>query len=174
MTGWTGSPDCSAPAMWTMSTPPERIGQMSNVISINGGVELDLMGQENAESAGARQLSGIGGQLDFLEGAFRSKGGKGFICLNSTHQKKDGTLKSNIVPCIPAGSVVSAPRTMIQYVATEYGVVNLTGLSLLERAQAMASHRPPKLPGGAPPLRWRTFWDQIGSLPFPQSIAPPL
>ena len=118
---------------------PERIGQMSNVISINGGVELDLMGQENAESAGARQLSGIGGQLDFLEGAFRSKGGKGFICLNSTHQKKDGTLKSNIVPCIPAGSVVSAPRTMIQYVATEYGVVNLTGLSLLERAQAMAS-----------------------------------
>ena len=72
-------------------------------------------------------------------GAFRSKGGKGFICLNSTHQKKDGTLKSNIVPCIPAGSVVSAPRTMIQYVATEYGVVNLTGLSLLERAQAMAS-----------------------------------
>ena len=118
---------------------PERIGQMSNVISINGGVELDLMGQENAESAGARQLSGIGGQLDFLEGAFRSKGGKGFICLNSTHQKKDGTLKSNIVPCIPAGSVVSAPRTMIQYMATEYGVVNLTGLSLLERAQAMAS-----------------------------------
>ena len=88
---------------------PERIGQMSNVISINGGVELDLMGQENAESAGARQLSGIGGQLDFLEGAFRSKGGKELICLNSTHQKKDGTLKSNIVPCIPAGSVVSAP-----------------------------------------------------------------
>ncbi|MDD3203772.1 MAG: acetyl-CoA hydrolase/transferase C-terminal domain-containing protein, partial [Pygmaiobacter massiliensis] len=56
---------------------PERIGQMKNVISINGGVELDLMGQENAESAGSRQLSGTGGQLDFLEGAFRSEGGKG-------------------------------------------------------------------------------------------------
>ncbi len=152
---------------------PERIGQMSNVISINGGVELDLMGQENAESAGARQLSGIGGQLDFLEGAFRSKGGKGFICLNSTHQKKDGTLKSNIVPCIPAGSVVSPPyhdpvcgdgvRGRQPHRPVPAGAGPGYGL-----------HRPPKLPGGAPPLRWRTFGDQVGSLPFPQSIAPPL
>jgi acyl-CoA hydrolase len=118
---------------------PERIGSMKRVISINGGVELDLMGQENAESAGARQLSGTGGQLDFLEGAFRSEGGKGFLCLASTHQKKDGSLKSNIVPYIPGGSVVSAPRTMTQYVATEYGVVKLSGLSLRERAEAMIS-----------------------------------
>ena len=76
----------------------ERIGRMSNVISIDGGVELDLMGQENAESAGTRRLSGIGGQMDFLEGACRSRGGKGFICLNAVHRYKDGTLKSNIVP----------------------------------------------------------------------------
>lgn len=116
---------------------PERISRMKNVISINGGVELDLMGQENAESAGSRQLSGTGGQLDFLEGAFRSEGGKGFICLASTHKKKDGTLKSNIVPFVPGGSVVSAPRSMIQYVATEYGVAKLSGLSLRERAEAM-------------------------------------
>ncbi len=117
----------------------ERISRMSNVISINGGVELDLMGQENGESAGTRQLSGIGGQMDFLEGAYRSKGGKGFICLNSTHKRKDGTLKSNIVPCIPAGSTVSAPRTMIQYVATEYGIACLSGKTLRERAEAMAA-----------------------------------
>lgn len=116
---------------------PYRIGTMSNVISINGGVQLDLMGQENAESAGTRQLSGIGGQLDFLEGAFRSPGGKGFICIHSARTAKDGTLKSNIVPCIPAGSTVSAPRTMTQYVATEYGVAKLTGLTLHERADAM-------------------------------------
>ena len=103
---------------------PYRIGEMKNVISINGGVELDLMGQENAESAGTRQLSGIGG-------------GKGFICLASTHKKKDGSLKSNIVPFIPGGSTVSAPRTMIQYVATEYGIAKLTGLTLNERADAM-------------------------------------
>ena len=116
---------------------PQRIGRMSNVISINGGVEVDLMGQENAESGGKRQLSGTGGQLDFLEGAFRSPGGKGFICLNSTRRNKDGTLKSNIVPFVPGGSTVSAPRGMIQYVATEYGVAKLSGLSLRERAEEM-------------------------------------
>ena len=116
---------------------PQRIGRMSNVISINGGVEVDLMGQENAESGGRRQLSGTGGQLDFLEGAYRSVGGKGFICLNSTRRNKDGTLKSNIVPFIPGGSTVSAPRGMIQYVATEYGVAKLSGLSLRERAEEM-------------------------------------
>lgn len=118
---------------------PERMAQMSHFISINGGVQLDLMGQENAESAGSRQLSGTGGQLDFLEGAFRSPGGKGFICINSARTTKDGSLKSNIVPYIPEGSVVSAPRGLVQYVATEYGVVKLSGLSLQERAEAMIS-----------------------------------
>ena len=118
---------------------PERMSKMKNFIGIMGGVQLDLMGQENAESAGKRQLSGIGGQLDFLEGAYRSEGGKGFICLNAARKDKDGNLKSNIVPFIPGGSVVSGPRTMIQYVATEYGIVKLSGLSLRERAQAMIS-----------------------------------
>ena len=116
---------------------PQRIGTMKNVISINGGVQLDLMGQENAESAGTRQLSGIGGQMDFLEGAYRSVGGKGYICINSARKTKDGTLKSNIVPFIPGGSTVSAPRTMIQSVATEYGIANLSGKTLRERAEAM-------------------------------------
>lgn len=118
---------------------PGRISEMSNVISINGGVQLDLMGQENAESAGARQLSGIGGQMDFLEGAFRSKGGRGYICLNAARTTKDGSLKSNIVAAIPAGSTVSAPRTMIECVVTEYGAARLPGLSLRERAEAMAA-----------------------------------
>lgn len=131
------NPDLFYPADADFVHSPERMGQMSNFISINGGVQLDLVGGENAESAGTRQLSGIGGQMDFLEGAFRSKGGKGFICLASTHAKKDGTLQSNIVPFIAGGSTVSAPRTMIQYVATEYGVAKLTGLSLRERAEEM-------------------------------------
>lgn len=137
--GWLDAePDIFHPGDVDYVHSPERIAKMKNVISINGGVELDLMGQENAESAGSRQLSGTGGQLDFLEGAFRSEGGKGFICLASTHTKKDGSLKSNIVPFIPGGSTVSAPRSLIQYVATEYGIAKLTGLSLLERAEAMA------------------------------------
>ena len=117
----------------------ERISRLSNVISINGGVQLDLMGQENAESAGTRQLSGIGGQMDFLEGAYRSKGGKGFICINASRVTKDGERKSNIVAAIPSGSAISAPRTMIQCVATEYGIAELSGKSLRERAEAMAA-----------------------------------
>jgi acyl-CoA hydrolase len=117
----------------------ERMGSMRNFIGIMGGVQLDLMGQENAETAGRRQLSGIGGQLDFLEGAFRSRGGKGFVCLNASRVDKEGRRKSNILPFIPGGSVVSAPRTMIQYVATEYGIVKLSGLSTQERAEAMVS-----------------------------------
>lgn len=118
---------------------PYRIAAMDNVISINGGVQLDLMGQENGESALTRQLSGIGGQMDFLEGAYRSKGGKGFVCMNSSRVTKEGVRKSNILPFIPGGATVSAPRTMIQYVATEYGVAKLSGLSLRERAEAMIS-----------------------------------
>ena len=135
---WLGEyPDLFHPDDLDYVHDPYRIARLDNVISINGGVEVDLMGQENAESAGARQLSGTGGQLDFLEGAFRSKGGKGFICLASTHAKKDGSLKSNIVPCIPGGSTASAPRTVTQYVATEYGVANLAGKTLRERAEAL-------------------------------------
>lgn len=135
---WLGeNPDLFRPDCLDYVHDPFRIARLDNVVSINGGVEVDLMGQENAESAGTRQLSGTGGQLDFLEGAFRSKGGKGFICIASTRVKKDGALKSNIVPCISAGSASSAPRTMTQYVATEYGVANLAGLSLRERAEAM-------------------------------------
>ena len=118
---------------------PFRMGELKNYISINGGVQLDLMGQENAETAGTRQLSGTGGQLDFLEGAFRSEGGKGFICIASSRKTKEGELKSNIVPFIPAGCTTSAPRAMIENVATEYGVAHLTGKTVRERAEAMIS-----------------------------------
>ena len=116
---------------------PARIGQLKNYVSINGGVALDLMGQENAETAGTRQLSGTGGQLDFLEGAFRSEGGRGYICMASARKAKDGSLVSNIVPFIPAGCTTSAPRAMIENVATEYGVAHLTGKTVRERAEEM-------------------------------------
>lgn len=116
---------------------PRVIEKITNYISINGGVQLDLMGQENAESVGTRQLSGVGGQLDFLEGAFLSRGGAGYICIESSRVDKKGIRYSNIVPAIAAGSAISGPRALIQNVATEYGVAHLTGLSLKERAQAM-------------------------------------
>ena len=116
---------------------PRVMEKISNFYSINGGVQLDLMGQENAESVGSRQLSGTGGQLDFLEGAFLSPGGEGYIAIESSHVDKKGVRHSNIVPQISGGSAVSAPRALIQNVATEYGVAHLTGLTLKERAQAM-------------------------------------
>ena len=115
---------------------PQRIGTMKNVISINGGVQLDLMGQENAESAGTRQLSGIGGQMDFLEGAYRSVEEKD-ISASTPRENKGRNSKVQHRPVYSGRLTVSAPRTMIQSVATEYGIANLSGKTLRERAEAM-------------------------------------
>ena len=83
--------------------------------------------------------SGTGGQLDFIFGAFGSHGGKGFICLSSTYKDKNGNLVSRIVPTLPAGSIVTVPRSIVQYVVTEYGAVQLKGKSTWERAEALIS-----------------------------------
>ena len=150
-------PDLFRPGDLDYIHDPARIARLKNVISINGGVQVDLMGQENGESAGTRQLSGIGGQMDFLEGAYRSEGGKGFVCLNATHTRKDGTLTSNIVPFIPGGSAISAPRTMIQYVATEYGIASLSGKTLRERAEALTAIAHPAFRADLADYAARTF-----------------
>ena len=105
--------------------------------SINNIVDLDLFGQVNAESAGTKQISGTGGQLDFAMGAYLSKGGKSFICMSSTVTGKDGTVKSRIVPTLTQGSICTDPRSCGHYVVTEYGMVNLKGLSTWERAEAL-------------------------------------
>ena len=136
---------------------PRVIEKITNYISINGGVQLDLMGQENAESVGTRQLSGVGGQLDFLEGAFLSRGGAGYICIESSRVDKKGVRHSNIVPAIAAGSAISGPRALIQNVATEYGVAHLTGLSLKERAQAMIAVAHPDFRAELQEYAARTF-----------------
>ena len=136
---------------------PRVIEKITNYISINGGVQLDLMGQENAESVGTRQLSGVGGQLDFLEGAFLSRGGAGYICIESSRVDKKGVRHSNIVPAIAAGSAISGPRALIQNVATEYGVAHLTGLSLKERAQAMIAVAHPDFRAELQEYAVRTF-----------------
>ena len=85
------------------------IAQLDNFISINNIVDLDLFGQVNAESAGIKQISGTGGQLDFVMGAYLSKGGKSFICLSSAMKGKDGQLKSRIVPTLTPGSICTDP-----------------------------------------------------------------
>ncbi|MBE6957355.1 MAG: butyryl-CoA:acetate CoA-transferase [Ruminococcaceae bacterium] len=111
------------------------ISQIDNFISINNAIDMDLFGQVNAESAGIKHISGTGGQLDFVLGAYLSKGGKSFICMSSTVTGKDGTLKSRIVPTLTPGSIATDPRTCVQYIVTEYGMVNLKGLSVWERAE---------------------------------------
>jgi len=113
------------------------LAQLDNFISINNAIDLDLFGQVNAESAGLRQISGTGGQLDFVMGAYLSHGGKSFICLSSTVTGKDGTVKSRIVPTLTQGSIATDPRSCVQYLVTEYGMVNLKGLSTWERAEGI-------------------------------------
>ena len=111
------------------------ISQIDNFISINNAIDMDLFGQVNAESAGIKHISGTGGQLDFALGAYLSRGGKSFICMSSTVMGKDGTLKSRIVPTLTPGSIATDPRTCVHYIVTEYGMVNLKGLSTWERAE---------------------------------------
>ena len=115
------------------------IAQLDKFISINNAVDLDLFGQVNAESAGIKHISGTGGQLDFVMGAYLSKGGKSFICLSSTMQGKDGSLKSRIVPTLTNGSICTDPRSTVQYLVTEYGMINLKGLNTWERADKIIS-----------------------------------
>jgi len=115
------------------------IAQIDNFMSINNAIECDLFGQVNAESAGLRQISGTGGQLDFLLGAYLSEGGKSFICMSSTAMGKDGSVKSRIIPTLSPGSICTDPRSCTQYVVTEYGMVNLKGLSVWQRAEALIS-----------------------------------
>ena len=113
------------------------LAQLDNFISINNAIDMDLFGQVNAESAGLKHISGTGGQLDFVMGAYLSKGGKSFICLSSTVTGKDGTVKSRIVPTLTQGSIATDPRSCVHYIVTEYGMVNMKGLSTWERAEAI-------------------------------------
>jgi len=115
------------------------IAQHDNFMSINNAVDLDLFGQVNSESSGIKHISGAGGQMDFVLGAYLSKGGKSFICCSSTVRGKDGTLKSRILPTLQNGSVVTDTRPAVQYLVTEYGKVNLKGLATWQRAEAIIS-----------------------------------
>ncbi|MDR2610113.1 MAG: butyryl-CoA:acetate CoA-transferase [Clostridiales Family XIII bacterium] len=117
---------------------PFVIARNDNVVAVNNCVEVDILGQVCSESFGTRQISGTGGQLDFTYGAYRSKGGRAFICMSSAHTKKGGMV-SRIKPTLTPGAVVTVPRTMVHYLVTENGVVDLKGRTLWERAEAIIS-----------------------------------
>ena len=127
----------SAPVSYTNDI--RSISALDHFISINNAVDLDLFGQINAESAGTKHISGAGGQLDFVLGAYLSNGGKSFICCSSSFRTKDGQLKSRIVPTLSPGSIVTDTRANTHYVVTEYGKVNLKGMSAWQRAEALIS-----------------------------------
>lgn len=127
----------SAPVDYTNDI--RSISAIDNFISINNTVDLDLFGQVNAESAGVKHISGAGGQLDFVLGAYLSKGGKSFICCSSTFTTKDGQVKSRILPTLNPGSIVTDTRANIHYLVTEYGMVNLKGLSSWQKTEAIIS-----------------------------------
>lgn len=105
------------------------------VTAINSAIEIDLTGQVCADTIGSYQYSGVGGQMDFIRGASLSQGGKPIIALTSV----TGKGISKITPILKPGAGVTTTRAHVHYVATEYGVVNLFGKNLQERARALIS-----------------------------------
>ena len=127
----------SAPVDYTNDV--RNIAKLDNFISINNAVDFDLFGQINAESAGTKHISGAGGQLDFVMGAYMSHGGKSIVCCSSTFTRKDGTVESRIQPTLAPGSIVTDTRANTHYLVTEYGKVCLKGLSTWERTEKIIS-----------------------------------
>ncbi|NOY55854.1 MAG: acetyl-CoA hydrolase/transferase family protein [Actinobacteria bacterium] len=113
---------------------PFVVSQNDNMVAINSAIELDLTGQVCSDSIGPYIYSGFGGQVDFIRGAAKSKGGRPIIALPAT--AKGGTL-SRIVPFLKQGAGVVTSRADVHYVVTEYGVANLFGMNLRERAEAL-------------------------------------
>jgi len=136
---------------------PGFIARNENMVAINSALQVDLTGQVCSDSIGTYFYSGIGGQVDFLRGASRSKGGKPIITLAST--AKNGTI-SRIVPTLSPGAGVVTSRGLIRYVVTEYGVAYLHGKSIRERAQALIEIAHPKFREGLYEYCERTKWLQ--------------
>ncbi len=115
---------------------PHRIMQNERAVAICNVAQIDLTGQACAESAGLRQISGTGGQLQFIRGAYASRGGKAFLCMSAAYQR-NGQRESRIVPRLADANIVTTPRTDVMYIVTEYGITNLKGKSVPERARAL-------------------------------------
>ena len=116
---------------------PFVVSRNDNMVAINSAIELDLTGQVCADSIGTRFYSGVGGQLDFIYGASRSKGGRAIIALPSTTRRSDGTMVSRIVPMLTAGAGVTTTRNHVHTVVTEFGAAHLYGRNIRQRARAL-------------------------------------
>jgi 4-hydroxybutyrate CoA-transferase len=115
---------------------PSIIARNDNMVSINSALQVDFAGQVVADTIGYRQYSGVGGQVDFIRGAQWSKGGRSILAFSSTAAK--GKI-SRIVPHIDEGASVTTSRTDVHYIITEYGIADMRGKSVPERAKALIS-----------------------------------
>ena len=131
------NPDISCQPV-ELTNLPHIIMQNDRLTAINNTTQMDLQGQAASESSGHRHISGTGGQLQFVRGAYASNGGKSFICMSSTYERT-GVRASRIVSSLTPGNIATDPRSDMMYVVTEYGMVNLKGKSVPERAKAMIS-----------------------------------
>ncbi len=113
---------------------PFVIAQNERMVAINSAIEIDLTGQVCADSIGPKLYSGVGGQLDFIYGASRSKGGVPIIAMPSTNTTKVGTTMSKISALLKHGAGVVTTRNHVRYIVTEYGVADLYGKTIRERA----------------------------------------
>jgi acyl-CoA hydrolase len=120
---------------------PEVASRNDNLVAVNSAIEVDLTGQVCSDSIGSYIYSGFGGQVDFIRGAARSRGGRPIIALPSTAK---GGLMSRIVPCLKEGAGVVTSRADVHWVVTEHGAVNLFGKNLRERAEALIAIADPR------------------------------
>lgn len=127
---------------------PVTVMKQHKMISVNSAMQVDLMGQVNAESIGLRQFSAVGGQVDFIRGVAMGDDGKAIIAMPSITVKKDGTKISKIVPFLDEGAAVTTSRNDIDYVVTEYGIAELKGETLRQRARNLIKIAHPDVQDG--------------------------
>jgi len=144
--GWLDSNDDVAFIDVGTLNDPHVIGRNGNFLSINGALTIDLYGQIVADNIGGRQISGVGGQEDFVAGAELRLDARSLICMRSTVEVS-GQRRSRIVGRLPEGSVVSTPRHHTGVIITEYGSAELAGLTVRERARALAGIAHPDFRG---------------------------
>lgn len=116
---------------------PETIRQLDHFVSINGCISADLYGQVCSESSGTRQISGTGGQLDFVTGAYMAEHGQAFLAMPSVFVDKNGVRHSRILPKFSEGDIITTPRTQSPCIVTEYGLAQMSGATTWERAERL-------------------------------------
>jgi len=135
---WLHENDAVRFAPVSLVNSPELIAANRDMVTINGAIAIDLAGQVVADTINGKQFSGIGGHEDFVGGPSLSEDGRALLCLPSSSMR-DGQLVNRIMPKLPEGSIVSTPRHHVDVVITEYGIAELQGRTVRERARALAA-----------------------------------